>query len=225
MQVMLNAPWLECDLGAAHRVLSWAPHRPGYQTARHILWRQVRNADLHPDLDVGLWLAGELAARGADNAVCLLTSRDIRHHHMARATIDGVQAQVLATVGLSNAETVGARADRRGRDWDKVIAPYGTINIAVRLSLPLSDTGLLEALSIATQARTAAIIAAGHRLPGGGMATGTGTDCIAIAAPPGAQDYAGLHTAQGEAIGRAVFDAVAQGAAEWQASIGLQSEG
>lgn len=222
MRVTLNAPWLDCDLGAPHRVLSWAPHRPGYQTARHILWRQVRNADLPADLDVAAWLAREMSRR---DAVCLLTSRNIAYHHNARATVEGVTAQALATVGLSNAEAVGARADRSGRDWDKALPSYGTINIAVRLSRPLSDTGLLEAQSIATQARTAAIIAAGHRVPGGAIATGTGTDCIAIAAPPGAEDYAGLHTPQGEAIGRAVFDAVARGAAEWQATIGPQSEG
>ncbi|SUZ30554.1 hypothetical protein ROE7235_00278 [Roseibaca ekhonensis] len=222
MQVTLNTPWLDCDLGAPHRVLSWAPHRPGYQTTQHILWRQVRNADLPADLDVGAWLAQEMA--GLD-AVCLLTSRDIGCHHIARATVEGVTAQVLATVGLSNAEAVGARADRSGRDWDKVLAPYGTINIAVKLSLPLSDTGLLEAQSIATQARTAAILAADHTVPGGAKATGTGTDCIAVAAPSGDQHFAGMHMAQGEAIGRAVFDAVACGAAEWQATIGPQSEG
>lgn len=222
MQVTLNAPWLECDLGMPHRVLSWAPHRPGYQHVRHILWRQVRNADLPSDLDVGAWLAREMAGH---DAVCLLTSRDIAFHRIARASVDGVTAQALATVGLSNAESVGSRADRSGRDWDKVLVGYGTINIAVKLSRPLSDIGLLEAQSVATQARTAAIIAAGHIVPGGAIATGTGTDCIAVAAPPGAQDYAGLHTAIGEAIGRAVFDAVAAGAADWQASVGLQSEG
>jgi len=194
MQVTLAAPWLDCDLGAPHRVLSWAPHRPGYQIAQHIQWRQVRNADLPADLDVAAWLAREMAGR---DAVCLLTSRDIAHHHLARATVEDVTAETLATVGLSNAETVGARVDRAGRNWDKVLPSYGTINIAVKL----------------------------HRVPGGRTATGTGTDCIVVAAPPGAQDYAGLHTAQGEALGRAVFDAVARGAAEWRATIGPQSEG
>ena len=135
MQVTLAAPWLDCDLGARHRVLSWAPHRPGYQTARHILWRQVRNADLPADLDVGAWLWREMAGR---DGLCLLTSRDITFHHTARATVEGATAQALATVGLSNAEAVGAR--RRpgsGRDRNKPPAQYGTINIAVKLSRPL----------------------------------------------------------------------------------------
>ena len=223
MQVTLAAPWLDCDLGAPHRVLSWAPHRPGYQIAQHIQWRQVRNADLPADLDVAAWLAREMAGR---DAVCLLTSRDIAHHHLARATVEDVTAETLATVGLSNAETVGARVDRAGRNWDKVLPSYGTINIAVKLSLPLSDTGLLEALSIATQARTAAIIAAGHRVPGGRTATGTGTDCICRCRTAGC---AGLRRAAYRA-GRGAWAVRCltpsrRGAAEWRATIGPQSEG
>lgn len=227
--ITLDGPWLEWDLGAEFSVLSWAVNRPGFQRARRILWRQIRNADLPPAMDVRAWLAGELAARGAGDAICLLTSRRIDTHTRSHAETDGVRAEALATVGLSNAERVGHRTDRAGRDWNRVIAApeppasapagFGTINIALRLSLPLSQTGLLEALSIATQARTAAIIDAAVPLPEG-LATGTGTDCIAVAAPAGTQDYAGLHTACGEALGRAVYDAVRLGAENWKASIG-----
>ncbi|WP_333831398.1 adenosylcobinamide amidohydrolase [Pararhodobacter sp.] len=218
--ITLAAPWLEYDLGAPHQVLSWSVNRPGYQTARRILWREIRNADLPPGLDVGAWLARELAARGSEDAICLLTSRRIDRHVLREATENAVTAQALATVGLSNAERVGHRMDRTDRDWNcELGAAYGTINIAVKLNHPLSQTGLLEALSIATQARTAAIMDAGHRLPSG-TATGTGTDCIAMAAPEGADDYAGLHTDTGIALGRAVYDAVLQGAQDWTGTIG-----
>ncbi|MCC5970562.1 MAG: adenosylcobinamide amidohydrolase [Pararhodobacter sp.] len=218
--ITLTPPWLEYDLGAPHQVLSWSVNRPGYQTARRILWREIRNADLPPGLDVGDWLAGELAVRGATDAICLLTSRRIDRHVLRDAREGEVTAQALATVGLSNAERVGHRMDRAGRDWNRDLgAVFGTINIAVKLNHPLSQTGLLEALSIATQARTAAIMDAGHRLPTG-PATGTGTDCIALAAPAGVDDYAGLHTDTGIALGRAVYDAVLQGARDWIGTIG-----
>ncbi len=39
------------DLGQDCRALSWAPHRPGFQSARRVVWREVRNADLTPDVD------------------------------------------------------------------------------------------------------------------------------------------------------------------------------
>lgn len=226
--IRLDTPWLEYDLGAEMTVLSWAVNRPGFQRARRILWRQLRNADLPPERDVRDWLAGELAARGAADAICLLTSRRIDSYTTARARAGTVEAEVLATVGLSNAERVGYHTDRSGRDWSRditpAVAPYGTVNIAMRLTLPLSQTGLLEALSIATQARTAAIMDAAVLLPEG-IASGTGTDCIAVAAPEGTEDYAGLHTDCGLALGRAVYDAVRRGAEDWKASIGVAIAG
>lgn len=210
--VTVDRPWLEFDLGREMQVLSWAVHRPGLVQARRILWREVRNADLPEDLDVETWLQGELAARGASDAVTFLTSRDIRQVTRATATIGVTEAQAVATVGLSNAERVGHRVDYTGRDW-------GTINVALRLNRGLTEPALLEAMSIAVQARTAAVIEADMPL-GPGRATGTGTDCVAVAAPPGAHCYAGLHTGIGEALGRAVYDAVLEGACHWLATAG-----
>ncbi|MCA0921876.1 adenosylcobinamide amidohydrolase [Pseudooceanicola nanhaiensis] len=207
MSVTLDRPWLRFDLGREMQVLSWAPHRAGLVTADRILWREVRNSDLTPDLDVTDWLTAQLAAVGQSDAVTFLTSRDVSAYEVAEAEVEGIRAMAVATVGLSNAERVGHRMDYTGRDW-------GTINVALRLSCGLTQAALIEALSIATQARTAAVIEAGMRLPTG-RATGTGTDCIAVAAPSGAEAYCGLHTAAGEATGRAVYDAVLTGALAW----------
>lgn len=207
MTLTLSAPWLDWDLGAPHRVLSWSLTNPGLVTARHITWREVRNADLPRDFDVARWFRAELAARGRAEAVALLTSRDLGAYETATATAEGVTATCIATVGLSNAERVGTRMDRAGHDW-------GTINIALCTDAALAEAGLIEMLSVAAQARTAAVIDTGHTLPTG-IATGTGTDCIAVAARPGTQPFAGLHTALGVAAGRAVYDAVRQGAQVW----------
>lgn len=213
MKITCDRPWLCIDLGAMHRVLSWAVHRPGLVHAHHILWREVRNADLTPQLDVAQWLVSALDERDATDAVCMLTSRDIRAHHYSRAETGGTLVEALATVGMSNAESVGARVDRRDHDW-------GTINIAVQIHAALGEPVLVEALSIAAQARTAAVMDAGLDLPTG-RATGTGTDCIVLAArvagPP--LPHAGMHTDLGEALGRAVRDAVAAGAREWMTHV------
>ena len=207
MRVTLNRPWLSCDLGQEMQVLSWAINRPGFAMARRILWREVRNADLPETLDVRDWLATELARTGAGDAIAFLTSRDVTRYHQAVQTVGDCRADCVATVGLSNAERVGQRVLRPHAVW-------GTINIAVRLDRGLSQTGLIEAISIAAEARTAAIMDADLRLPVG-RATGTGTDCLAIAAAPGRDDYAGLHTEIGEALGAAVYRATRAGAADW----------
>lgn len=209
--VTLARPWLSFDLGAAMQVLSWAVNKPGFVTADRIIWREVRNADLPRDLDVVEWFEQELNARGDEDAVAFLTSRDVSFFTQSTVTVGHVTAKCVATVGLSNAERVGYRLDRSGQDW-------GTINVALKLDQPLSQTGLIETLSIATQARTAAVMDAAFALPSG-TATGTGTDCIAVAAPQGCADYAGLHTEVGEAAGAAVYRATLEGALHWKAKV------
>lgn len=212
--VTLERPWITFDLGAPMQVLSWAINRPGFVTADRIVWREVRNADLTCDMDVHGWLKRTLEDRGDSEAVCFLTSRDVRFYTQASAGAADVAAHCVATVGLSNAERVGHRVDRSTTDW-------GTINIAVSVQSSLSQTGLIEALSIAAQARTAAIMEIGMDLPVG-IATGTGTDCIAVAAPAGDTDYAGLHTQIGEVIGAAVYRATLQGAQDWMRDVARQ---
>jgi adenosylcobinamide amidohydrolase len=207
MTLTLTRPWLEFDLGTPHRVLSWSITAPGFVTARRLIWREVRNADLPRDLDVHAWFRDQLDAKGWQDDVAMLTSRDLDAFEVASATVEGLSVTCVATAGLSNGERVGTRLDRSGKDW-------GTINIGLRIDAALSDGALIEAMSIATQARTTAVIDTGHDLATG-RATGTGTDCIAVAARPGDIAYAGLHTALGEAVGRATYDAVRTGAQVW----------
>ncbi len=207
MSVTLTRPWLRFDLGKPHRVLSWSLTRPGFVYADQILWREVRNADLPQDFDVLKWLTGELRMRGEEDAVTLLTSRDLDAYETAEVTVDDVTARCVATVGLSNAERIGTRLDRSGKDW-------GTINIAVQVDVALADAALVELVSIVAQARTAAVMEMEHTLPTG-LSTGTGTDCIAVAAPPGDEPFAGMHTPTGEAVGRAAYEAVSAGARVW----------
>ena len=216
MTVTLDRPWLEMDLGADMRVLSWSLNAPGFVTARHILWREVRDADLPRDFDVDGWFRRELAARDRAQAVGLLTSRNVEAFDLAEHPADGIHARAVATVGFSNAERIGTRLDRGDKDW-------GTINVAVQVDAGLTDAALIETLSIATQARTAAVMEAGYDLPTG-RATGTGTDCIAVAAPQGDVAFAGLHTAVGEAVGAAVFEAVSRGARVWMATVRREGE-
>lgn len=209
MKLLLQQPWLIADLGQPMRVLSFAPYRPGFVTAERILWREVRNADLTPDLDAEGWLADQVATLDGPPAVAMMTSRSIACFHRASAGI----VSCTATVGLGNAERVGHR-----RVFQPAELPgYGTINIALRIDMGLTDRAMIEALTIAAEARTAAIIQVGMALSTG-VATGTGTDCIALAALPGMVDYAGLHTELGEWIGRAAFDSVLGAARDWTAA-------
>ncbi|MFD1331497.1 adenosylcobinamide amidohydrolase [Methylopila musalis] len=209
-------PWLHIAFAAPQTLLSWAPARPGFQTGACVAWLEVRNADLPPGRDPLAFLDARLEAEGLTDAVAMMTSRDVTRVRRAGAHVGAVAADCVATVGLGNAVRVGAGAGaRRG---------YGTINLLAAVSIPLSPAALLEALSIATEARTAAVIDAGWRLPSG-LATGTGTDCAVVAAPDraeGGESFAGLHTDAGQALGAAVYAAVLAGARDWIAERGDQ---
>ena len=142
-------------------------------------------------------------AEGESEAVGLLTSRRRYGQVDAIAEHSGVTASCIATIGLRNTMRIGD---------EPTFIPTGTINLLCSLSHNLTEECSLEALAMAAEARTAAMMDAGT----GG--TGTGTDCLVIAHPPAgpALEYAGKHTVLGHVIGRAVYDAVLRGIKDWQ---------
>ncbi|HEY7371401.1 MAG TPA: adenosylcobinamide amidohydrolase [Polyangia bacterium] len=199
-------------LGGLHDALSWAIVNGGRTQADTVVWREVRRGELGPAVDAGALLRETLLQVGAPRAVGLMTARDVRTYEIERAERDGVQADCLATVGLGNLLAVGDPTAAPP-------APAGTINLLCRVSIGLTDEGLLEATAIAVEARTAAVLAAKLRSRASGHpATGTGTDCIVVAARADVrrERFAGKHTACGSAIGAAVFGAVSRGVGRWR---------
>jgi len=213
IRVTLDRPWLRAHLSRPMRVLSWAPYGAGWRETGLVLWREVRDRDLGPEVDALRWLAARLPE---PSAVAMMTSCDIGEWQEERVAVEEVTAHCVVTLGLTNAESAGARLGR-------MAFGYGTINVLVATDAPLSRTGQLEAMSIAVQARTAALLEHDIPLPTGSV-TGTGTDCLAVACPPGGrQRHAGLHTAVGEALGAAVRVAVSRAAGQWLAARGIVS--
>lgn len=212
--IALDPPFLVVTFAEPQRVLSWSMLRPGLQCTRRVAWLEVRNRDLPAEVDAEQVIRARIAGAALDDAVVLVTSRDIRRYRCAHARANEEEARCLTTVGLSNSERVGARLHQ---------PPHfaGTINTLVHVSRPLSEAAMIEAISIATEARTAAVLDADVRR-GGLTITGTGTDCIAVAAPLAgeATRYAGKHTAIGEAIGAAVYRATTEGIVDWKTDCG-----
>ncbi|MFO1129737.1 MAG: adenosylcobinamide amidohydrolase [Rhodospirillales bacterium] len=205
--------WLLLSFERTQRMLSWSISRPGFQDAHQVAWVQVRNSDLTPGVDANAFLHRRLKEKGAPDAVGLMTSGELRYQRTT-AVRDGVAAACVLTLGLGNAERVGRRSwmSRQGA------SRLGTINMVCHISSPLSDAALVEAVSIATQARTVAIVEFGYEPTAtSGVVTGTGTDCIVACCPldgPG-EPFAGLHTPVGESIGAAVYEATGRAMREW----------
>lgn len=193
------------------RVVSWAMIGGGLRRARTVAWVQVDDDELRPPTDACELARTRLTAVGVEDAVTLMTSRDLGAYVDVERTHRGVACRCIATVGLGNALRAGDPTGAPGH--------IGTINVLCQLSVAVSDEALLEALALAAEARTLAIREADVPSSLSGLpASGTGTDCIVIAAPDDGdrERYAGKHTVLGHLVGAAVHDAVASGAAAWK---------
>jgi adenosylcobinamide amidohydrolase len=177
-----------------------------------------------PDTRVGPdATVGGAGAVGAKGAVGMMTGANVARAGHAMVRRNGLAVAAWSTAGCSNALRVGDRATvgvPRAADakcsQSHTIKP-GTINIIVAINQPLTRAAMVEALQIAVEARVAAVYEAGVKsVQSGALATGTGTDCIVVAAPiatfsnrADAIVYCGKHTLPGELIGRAVTNSCA----------------
>ena len=227
--VAFPEPWL---------VLGWAPLGGGFKRADLIINHQIEMGDFaatgaprkHLISVIGSLRCGSAFTiedvangagprSGASTAVGMMTGAQVARAGHTTLRRDGLAVGAWCTAGCSNALRVGDRATAgvpRARDakcpQTRPNAP-GTINIIVTISQPLTRSAMAEALQIAVEARVAAVSeAAVTSTQSGGIATGTGTDCIVVAAPVAAQSdrantiiYCGKHTLPGELIGRAVM--------------------
>lgn len=201
--VRFDEPW---------NVLSWAIVNGGYQRAAAVSWLFVRPNEIAGVEDMRGWMQAGMHAEGLSGSVAFLTSRREHAWHEAEATEMSATCWAIGTVGLSNALRAG--------DTVGELAPAGTINLLLCVSQPLSAEAALELLALASEAKAAAVLDCGVPSRRSGLpATGTGTDCIAVAWPnnsEGREVYAGKHTAIGSAAGRAAYNVVAEGVAAWK---------
>jgi adenosylcobinamide hydrolase len=194
---------LLASLPAAHRCLSSAVLGGGLTSARHWLNLQVPHDYARTDPEEHLTEVARANGLDPGAVIGMLTAADVR----AGVRRDRGPASAVATVGIGQPV---AAAGRRPRPLPRV----GTINVFVVVRQPLSDAALVTAVQTATEAKAQALADAGVRaLNHHGPATGTATDAICVATPPGGEvAFAGPATAIGAAIAHAVHGAVLSGA-------------
>lgn len=193
-------------LPETYQVASWAPLGGGMVEARTILNHQV-NIYEYPTLEPESFLNKLAQQLGVDlPAVGLMTG--VLMERLVRKTVQHADLTIecFATVGLSNALAVGDLATYEEQ--------LGTINCIVAINQSLAPAAMIEAVQIVTEAKVRALHTAGMKSTVSGvLATGTGTDCVAVACPTvGARyRYCGKHTKLGALIGQGVLSAVAEG--------------
>lgn len=191
------------------RVLSSAVLNGGAVQADHLLNLKV-DKDCSPMEPPEKTLAAYCAEAGwHGTTVGMMTAASMNSLRIAQESVDGIDLAVLATSGLSNPRRAGDRAECR--EMILQAEPVGTINSMVITSAALTDAAMVEALMILTEAKAAVLQDANIRSPvSSGIATGTGTDALAVVSGHGPQvvRYCGKHVLFGEILGRLAIAAI-----------------
>ncbi|TGM11543.1 cobalamin biosynthesis protein [Leptospira selangorensis] len=211
-QIRVSETWLELQLSQPHSSLSWAVVGGGYLTTNKVYWLKVSNSDLSPEILPEEFYRNRLVDKGEKEEVLgFMTSASLLNYSVAEKSMDNLHVRSIATVGLGNAVRVG--------DPPKQNKKIGTINLLVQTSETITFSACIEAISIASEARTLAVLESEILLHGeNNPATGTGTDCIGIISPISTNgiDYVGKHTVLGHLIGATSYEAVKLGILKWK---------
>ncbi len=193
-----------------HRALSSAVLNGGYCHASDFLNVRVAKHSPSPLEDPALTLqriSDQLQCSGM--TVGMMTAASLASLRVVCETISGETLAVLVTTGLDNARRAGDPAEHSS--LEVLPTNRGTINVAIVTSAQVADEALVEMIVVATEAKVAVL----HELQvtspiSGQLATGTGTDAIAIFAGHGSQRarFAGKHTLLGERLAVMVMQVI-----------------
>lgn len=220
-----------------HRVLSTCRVNGGFRedlshVCNHQSCEGVQHTQRHREV-MGLGLEAyhrmtcEEAGIDPQGAALMNTAANMQCAVLSEASHEDLNVRVVATAGvLGNATRAGDPAGwhetKDGSVKLQVDPPApeasnsGTIVTLVFIDQPCSSACLVKASVMVTEGKAVALL--NHRMPSlqsNGLATGTGTDQLAICAPllgdgEFERNWAGSHNSLGELLGRATRDAVSR---------------
>lgn len=190
------------------QVLSSCVLNGGLQNIRHVLNLKVLDDDTIVE-DPVLTLSNRCKELDlTEKCIGMMTAAPMHTLRHNTCWCGDVYFSAIVTVGLGNARRAGDPADVISSNE---ALPAGTINLVVSTNAQLKPAALVEALMIATEAKVAALEALNIKsAKSGKMATGTGTDAIAIVSDPHGVPlrYVGKHVLAGEMLAQAVIGAL-----------------
>jgi iron complex transport system ATP-binding protein len=168
-----------------------------------------------PERDLAA-LVARLGIGPAEPYVGLMTGVSLEDAAVVAEVTAGPRVVAIVTVGLGNASAAG----RNPWTVSNVPSP-GTINTIVIVDAELTAAAMVNAVIVATEAKTLALLEARVRTRAGELASGTSSDAVVIGAtkfratggggqPAAPLRYAGPATPVGLQIGRAVREAIAR---------------
>lgn len=193
------------------RVLSSAVLNGGFSHVSHFLNMKVSTECPLAVEDPAITLSRYCRDRGwQGDAIGMMTAASMKSFRAAYDRVGGESLAVVVTTGLGNARRAGDSAE--GVELSSIPHQAGTINMAILTSAPLTDAAMVEMVSVVTEAKAAALQEQGVKSPvSGKLATGTGTDAVAIFSGdsgtlPEPIRFTGKHTLIGERTAKMVIE-------------------
>ncbi len=219
LQIDLQPHCLIVRLPGMFNCLSWAPWNGGEVSASVVANVQVglNGSSSRTTLADDFGLLFKTHSLVPEKTVGLMTAATVSAYTDRFLYASGAWVHVLVTVGLSNARSVLDDADV---ELGNQCRSSGTVNVVVATNALPGIGGRIEAIHIASSAKTAAFRDSGvTSRKSNHPADLTGTDCLVVGASGEIEeDHCGLHTILGEMIGRTVYTCVSQGIAECRRS-------
>ena len=173
-----------------------------------------RRSDFEPPAQTLQTYADVLDLKG--HTVGMMTAASMQSFRMKQSTCEDIAVSAVVTSGLANAKRIGEPAE--WRYVDENLPKPGTINVITVIDAALTPAAMVEAVMMATEAKSACLQALGIQGPRSGQpATGTGTDAVAVAGNPAGRRviYCGKHVLLGEILGRVVMGALQSSLSGW----------
>ncbi len=226
--VPMDFPGAFLDRGDDHYVLrmehpilflSSAPLGEGLVEARWVLSQQVNAHAGFDNLEANLReRAGRLGVPEGETFIGLLTAVDHRDLSVSTLEEGEVRVTALATVGITSSSSPAEKnvhnyGDLRDdMEGEQALSP-ATINIVVLADANLPAGALVRASTMATEAKTLALVEAGVKTREGNLVTGTVTDVTVVGHTGRGRHfrYAGSATLVGWLVANSVYRAVTDG--------------
>lgn len=185
----------------------------GHQLCSSFLNWQLPPTDPLGERDPADYLQQKSQEQGLSQpCAAMMTAASMRSFRLAAARFEQGTIAVMLTAGLANARRAGDRAEYR--QFHDEPEEQGTINSLLVTDLPMQGAAMVEAVMMLTEAKVAVLQDLGCASPvSGGLATGTGTDSVAVISPPlhsqqQSLRFVGKHTLFGEVSARLYQEAL-----------------
>ena len=227
----MNLPGAALDWGVEHylvslerpyQILSSAPVGEGLVETRWIISQQVSADAALLEPESCLREAGRLwGIPQGESFVGLLTA--VSHRDLQIYTLEesGVTVTTLVTAGVDHGSSpLEKQVSSHGEPIQQGLGPVsrpGTINIVTLVDADLTPGALVRASTVATEAKTLALVEAGLKTRRGHVTTGTPTDVTVVghSGRGNHYQYAGSATVVGWLVGRAAHHCVKEGLAAY----------